>query len=218
MIKATGEEMMNNARETGEKNFDLSEIKDGQLFILEDALHGEMVEGFILSAEELNFVLGLSLLTYLMPIGILNKWVFSRINHTYYKFTLAELLDFTIVGIVTMLWVVVVDFETSDLKYPLFNKEEDSQLEIKFIGNIAFNIIDDSFHFDYLLAAATAVLWLRCVLLLRLTELFGPTIVMIGKMLVIILKFLVIYILGLLTFSSVATLTLSESQNFRDLF
>lgn len=177
-----------------------------------------MVEGFILSAEAINFVLSLSLMTYLMPISILNKWVFSKINNTHFMWTSAEGLDFTIVGIVTIIWVVVADFETIDLKYPLFNKEEDSQLEIKFIGNIAFNIIDDSFHFDYLLAAATAVLWIRCILLLRLTELFGPTVVMIGKMLVIIGRFLVIYSLILFTFASVATLTLSESQNFRNLF
>ena len=42
--------------------------------------------------------------------------------------------------------------------------------------------------------------------------------VMIGKMVTIILRFLVIYILGLLTFASIATLTLSESENFKDLF
>ena len=78
--------------------------------------------------------------------------------------------------------------------------------------------MDDTFHFDYLLAAMTAILWVRCILLLRLTEAFGPTVVMIGKMVLIILRFLVIYLLELLTYASVATLTLSESQNFRDLF
>ena len=210
--------MMDEARETGEKNFDLSKVKDKELLVLEDVLHEEMVEGFILSAEELNLVLYLSLGLYLLPIGIFNKYVFSKITRSHFTFTLAEGLDFTIISIVTIIWVVVADFETSDLKYPLFNKEEDAQLEIKFIGNIAFNIIDNTFHFDYLLASVTAVLWMRCILLLRLTETFGPTVVMIGKMVIIILKFLVIYILGLLTFASVAALTLSESQNFRSLF
>ena len=169
-IKEVGDEMMNLARETGVKEFELKDIGNDDLLVLEDALHDEMVEGFILSAEEINFVLAISLITFLMPVGIFNKWVFSKINNTHFSFTSSEILDFTIVGIVTFIWIVVADYETSDLKYPLFNKEEDSQLEIKFIGNIALNIMDDTFHFDYLLASATAVLWLRCVLLLRLTE------------------------------------------------
>ena len=71
---------MFNARETGgEKDFDLSDVGDEQLFILEEALHEEMVEGFILSAEELNLVLFISLTTYLLPISIFNKYVFSKI-------------------------------------------------------------------------------------------------------------------------------------------
>ena len=177
-----------------------------------------MVDGFILSSEEINVVLFLSLFLYLLPISIFNKYVFSRLNDTSFTFTSAQGLDLIVVGIVTVIWVVVADYETSDLKRPLFNEEEDSQLEIKFIGNIALNIMDDTFHFDYLLASMTAILWLRCIILLRLTETFGPTVVMIGKMVIIILKFLVIYLLELLTYASVATLTLSESQNFRDLF
>ena len=86
------------------------------------------------------------------------------------------------------------------------------------MANIAFDIIDDSFHFDFLLAAVTAFLWLRCILLLRLTELFGPLIVIIWNMTIIILQFFVIYILVILTFASIATLTLSELPVFRNLF
>ena len=86
------------------------------------------------------------------------------------------------------------------------------------MGNISFNIIDDTFHFDYLMAAITAIFWLRVIVLLRLSETFGPLLVMIVAMFKIMLTFFVIYFLGLLTFASVATLTLSESTNFRDLF
>ena len=78
--------------------------------------------------------------------------------------------------------------------------------------------MDDTFHFDYLMAAVSAMFWFRCIILLRLSETFGPLLVMVGSMLQVMLVFLLIFFLGLLTFASVATLTLAESTNFRNLF
>ena len=86
------------------------------------------------------------------------------------------------------------------------------------MGNISFNIIDDSFHFDYMMASIAALFWLRCIVLLRLSETFGPLLVMIVAMVKVMVTFFVLYFLGLLTFASVGTLTLAESTNFRDLF
>ena len=68
------------------------------------------------------------------------------------------------------------------------------------------------------MAAITAAFWIRCIVILRLSETFGPLLVMVVAMLKIMLTFFVIFFLGLLTFSSVATLTLAESVNFRNLF
>ena len=86
------------------------------------------------------------------------------------------------------------------------------------MGNISFNIIDDSFHFDYMMASIAALFWLRCIVLLRLSETFGPLLVMIVAMVKVMVTFFVLYFLGLLTFASVGTLTLAESTNFRNLF
>ncbi len=49
------------------------------------------------------------------------------------------------------------------------------------------DIKNDEFRYDYLLAAVTAALWVRCLVLLRLTESFGPLIVMIWNMIKIVL-------------------------------
>lgn len=68
------------------------------------------------------------------------------------------------------------------------------------------------------MASFTAVLWFRVIIMLRLTEQFGPLTTMIANMVVIVLKFLIIYLVGIITFASVATLTLSENPNFIDLF
>ena len=66
-----------------------------------------------------------------------------------------------------------------DSKKVTFGKEEDNVEEVSFMLNIIYDIINDIFHYDYLLASVTAALWMRCLIILRLTELFGPTVVMV---------------------------------------
>ena len=78
--------------------------------------------------------------------------------------------------------------------------------------------MNDIFHLDYLLAAVTAVLWFRANMMLRLTETFGPLLVMIYRMALLVIVFLFIYLLGLLTFACVATLTLTSNPNYENLY
>ena len=82
------------------------------------------------------------------------------------------------------------------------------------IGNLVYDIRNDIFHFDYLIATVTSLLWVRCIILLRLTESFGPQLTMIYTMLIIILKFMFIFLLGLIAFSCIATLTLNNLEEF----
>ena len=86
------------------------------------------------------------------------------------------------------------------------------------MDNVIYDITKDIFHLDYLMAAVTATLWLRSNMMLRLTETFGPLLVMIFEMGKLVIVFLFIYMLGLLTFSCVAALTLSVNPNFENLF
>ena len=104
------------------------------------------------------------------------------------------------------------------IKEELFGPEEDSKSEIKFVDNVIYDITHDIFHLDYLMAAVIAVMWLRCCILLRLTESFGPLLSMIVQMFIIFIQFFVVYALGIVVFSSVATLTLSSNPNFANMF
>ena len=81
-----------------------------------------------------------------------------------------------------------------------------------------YDITNDIFHLDYLMAVVTATLWIRCIFLLRLSESTGPMLVMIYEMLMLSAIFLFIYMLGIITFACIATLTLSSNPNFANLF
>lgn len=86
------------------------------------------------------------------------------------------------------------------------------------MDNVIYDITHDIFHLDYLMAAVTAILWLRFNLMLRVSETFGPLLVMIYRMAELVIVFLFVYLLGLLTFACVAALTLTENPNFANLF
>lgn len=53
--------------------------------------------------------------------------------------------------------------------------------------NIIYDIENNIFHTDYLLAAITAMFWFRTIMLLQLSAYFGPIIAMIWAMLMLFL-------------------------------
>ena len=181
-------------------------------------LHDKLVIDMSHVRDDLNLVLYVSAVTFLFPVNMFCKFVFTKLTNRIFYLTLTDYLDFVVFVLVAWLWYIVESYETTDLKAPLFSPEEDKIQEIKFIGNVLYDIVNDIFHVDFLMAAVTAVLWLRCIILLRLTETFGPLLIMIYRMAQLVASFLVIYVLGLLTVSSIATLTLHENKNFENLY
>ena len=139
-------------------------------------------------------------------------------TRTRFFFTSADYLDIFVFLMVAWVWETIEVYSHSDIKEELFGPEEDSKPTIRFVDNVIYDITNDIFHLDYLMAAVTAILWIRCNMMLRLTETFGPLLVMIWKMAQLVVVFLFIYMLGLLTFACVATLTLTSNENFANLF
>jgi hypothetical protein len=167
---------------------------------------------------ELDSVLYVSAVTFLFPVSVFCKFVFTKLTNRNFYLTLTEFLDLSVFVLAAWFWYMVESYGTTDLKVNLFSPEQDKIKEIKFIGNTANNITDEIFHLDFLMTAVTAVLWIRCIILLRLTETFGPLLIMIYRMAQLVASFLVVYLIGLLTFSSIAVMTLHEVKNFSNLY
>ena len=77
------------------------------------------------------------LLEIILPINFINKLVYAKLTNHNFRFTVADFLDFLIVSVVVLIWVIVTDFQTSDMKYPFFSPEEDQITSVKFMGNIS---------------------------------------------------------------------------------
>ena len=94
----------------------------------------------------------------------------------------------------------------------------DNDREIKLMLSIIYDLRTDTFHMDYLLAVITALLWFRCIILLRLSEMFGPLIEMIYAMMLIFTQFMILFVLELVVFASIAALTLTDLPDFTNIF
>ena len=207
--------MLDTVKHGGKVDFSVFTVE--KLIEKQKHLHDEMLHEFHLVVVELEFIRWFSLLIFLFPVNIFCKRLYAKITNTSFIITAANLTDLIIVALTAWMWEAILVYE-GDIKRELFNAEEDKGYEIRFMANIIFDVIDDIFHFDFLMATITAFLWFRIIVLLKLTETFGPLVVMIYRMTLIILQFFVLLIVGLITFASIATMTLSEIDAFKDMY
>ena len=82
-------------------------------------------------------------------------------------------------------------------------------------------ILDDihsgAFNFDFLLAFAALFLWLRLLSMLSLTEVFGPLIVIVSKMMQDLLIFFGLFVIQLITFAAVGVLIFGDIAEYDDI-
>jgi hypothetical protein len=79
------------------------------------------------------------------------------------------------------------------------------------------DINSGDFHFDWLLAAAAFVYWIRFLFMLQLTSLFGPLIRTITAMLRDLFQFLVLFTIELIAFSCVGVLCFGMLKEYEDI-
>ena len=197
---------------------DLSSWTLEELYAAQEELHKELHNELVLSGKEIRYSANLAAITFLFPVQLLNKFVFAQCEGRSFYFSSSNVIDMTIFGLVVFWWQAFEVYSNSHLDFPLFGEPEDSIYEISLMRSIIYDIEYDIFHTDYLLAAITALFWFRCIVLLRLSEYFGPIIEMIYAMLILFVQFMILYVLELVTFSCIAALTISENPNFANLF
>lgn len=73
------------------------------------------------------------------------------------------------------------------------------------------------FYFDFLLAATVMFFWIRLLVMLKLTETFGPLLEIVIKMIFDMLIFFGIFTIQIVTFASVGILLFGEVDNFNNL-
>ena len=87
-----------------------------------------------------------------------------------------------------------------------------------FLEEIMLEIKNHVFYFDILLAATVMFFWFRLLIMLRLTETFGPLIEIILKMIKDMIIFFGLYLIDLLMFASIGILLFPEIPDYNNIF
>ena len=201
-----------------EETVDLSSFSPYELMLKQYEIQNKLIADFKIARDDLALIEYLTIGLFMFPIAFFCKYIYSRLTRTTFFITSANVVDFICFILTCTFWVVTDIYDHRDLRYPIFNPVDDQISYVRFMGNAIQDISDDYFHYDFLLAAITAMLWFRIVIMMRLTSNFGPVIVMISNMISIVLNFLVLYIIGIFTFACVAHLTLAELESFDTIF
>jgi len=154
---------------------------------------------------------------FMLPISLINKLVYTKLTDRKFQLSSANWIDLIIFALVSVWYYVFALYTNRPVGFELFG-ERDNNKKINLMRNIILDIETSTFHTDYLLAAITALYWFRCLLLLKLSENFGPLIEMVYAMVLVFSQFIVLYLIELVTFSSVAAFALTENPNFANLF
>jgi hypothetical protein len=83
-----------------------------------------------------------------------------------------------------------------------------------FLDVVITQIHNGAFYFDFLLAFIVMFFWMRFLVMLMLTETFGPLLEIVLKMLIDMFIFFGIYIIQMITFASVGMLLFAEVKEF----
>ena len=83
-----------------------------------------------------------------------------------------------------------------------------------FLDEVITQIHNGAVYFDFLLAFSGMFFWMRFLVMLMLTETFGPLLEIVLKMLIDMLIFFGIYIIQMITFASVGMLLFAEVKEF----
>ena len=87
-----------------------------------------------------------------------------------------------------------------------------------FLDEIMMEIKNNVFYFDILLAATVMFFWFRLLIMLRLTETFGPLIEIILKMIQVMITFFGLFLIDLLMFASIGILLFPEMPDYDNIF
>ena len=127
--------------------------------------------------------------------------------------TFNNLLDIIIFG----LFLTRIVFEYNYYRYNIDISYTDSKNGPNYYDNIYRYRTDGKFH-SYLYAAGSAILWLRILMLFKLTRFLGPLVKMIENMLNEMIIFMVLFTIELIIFASVGSILFNTISDYDGMY
>ena len=156
----------------------------------------------------------LAFISLCFPLKMILWLAFSYKTKRVYKIlTLNNILD---------IWIFTIFLTRLVYEYKYYRNNIDYSASDLTNGPYYFNNIfvyrnDGTFH-SYLYAAGSAWLWIRIMMLFKLTRFLGPLVKMVENMLNDIAIFMVLFVIELIIFASIGSLLFSSISSFDSLY
>ena len=148
------------------------------------------------------------------PIKIVLCFAFSYKTKRVFNFlTFNNLLDICICGI----FLTRIIYEYNYYRDNVSISASDTTNGPKYYDNINRKRSDSTLH-SYLYATGSALLWLRILMLFKLTRFLGPLVKMIENMLNEIVIFMVLFTIELIIFASIGSILFNSIGNYSSLY
>ena len=96
-----------------------------ELVLLKDLLHFEAIEEFKKTYYELDVVLYMSLFGFLLPLSLLGKAIFAKIEQKTFIMTSTNYTDIIISILVAFVWIMTAYYRSKEVSPMFFSEEED---------------------------------------------------------------------------------------------
>ncbi|CDW90047.1 wd-40 repeat protein [Stylonychia lemnae] len=174
---------------------------------LVDQLGDELHE----AGKDIFDAMWVSIVMYAFPIRMIQTFLFAKLTKRNYNPINANfIVELGLTSCVAIWMYYSQKFQDQSLLDNNYGEQLTSE-EI-FVLNVIEQLEEGKFRFDILLAFHTGLLWLRVILLLKLTRSFGPLIKIVECMLVDIGQFAVIWLVNLVFFSCMGMLLFGEIE------
>ena len=156
----------------------------------------------------------LSFLALTFPLKVFLEMLFAFKSRRIFHFlTATNILDISIF----IVFFIRLIFEFNYYRSGLVDGASDGYNGVIYYKNI-YMYRDDGNFLSYLYSIGSAWLWLRILLLFRLTKFLGPIVKMIQNMMYDITIFMILFGIELIIFASIGTLLFSSISDYSDLY
>ena len=178
---------------------------------IDNALQNQAIEA-IKYYDDMKITVFLSIVSFFYPFRIILETVFAiRTNRNISLLTFSNILDMTF-------WVVFMLRLVKEYAYyevDLDNYSQSHRKAIRYYENI-YEFNNDEILIDVIYWIGAFCLWVRLLLMFRLTKFLGPLIKMITLMIWEIIIFMILFIIVLVIYSSIGTLLFYSIASYQD--
>eukprot|EP00347_Sterkiella_histriomuscorum_P010999 403374131 len=174
-------------------------------------------ENLEIGGKDIMIAMYVAVTMFSYPLRIIQTYYFAKYLQRKYNFLKANTMIELAFSSCAAIWIYQFIATSNEVENKQHDYENDFSQQQTFVHNTISDIQANTFRFDILLAFHTGFIWLKVMLLLKLTRAFGPLLKIIERMIFDFLYFTVIWSVNLVFFTCMGMLLFAELPLFNSI-